>query len=48
MGLVSCIEAIVEPSQNCQNDGAVLADGELSGVRLVFLEGDSMSLSRAN
>lgn len=44
---MSCIEANVEPGLKRQNDTAVLADRKVSEVPVIFIEGESISLSEA-
>lgn len=41
---MSCNEATVKPGRKLLNDGAVLADRELLGVRVMNTEGEAMSL----
>lgn len=46
-GLVSCVEAIVEPGPKRVDDNAVLEDCMFLEVHIISVEGDSMSLAEA-
>lgn len=44
-GLVRCVQATDEPGRRGRNHGAVLADHKLREVPVIFVEGESISLS---
>lgn len=45
--ILSCEEAIFEPGQKCQKNGAVLADRNVPEVPEIFFDGEAISLSEA-